>query len=209
MGFKLTSAALKSVFAEVAKVRDTLNQYCLAPDKIPVSLDDLTHTAEELYGKAFTTKLVPLKSTLLRGLVEIYDKEATIYVDSELAHGLTRFVFVKELGHVMIAHADNYTDDPTKIIEFFVLDGPLPDNAEPAADFMSEELAKFAAVELLFPHSLRGAAKKRLEEGRDTLFTLAEWLEIPEAIVEYALSDHYTAFANKLWEECVVKIAAD
>jgi hypothetical protein len=113
---------------------------------------------------------------------------------------MSRYIFMKEGSHIMIAKADYYTTDPTNIIEFFVQDAALAEDGPVAGDILSEEIAKFGAVELLFPYELRAAAKARLLGGTDTLFKISEWLEAPEFVVEFALSDRYMEFAKRMWE---------
>jgi hypothetical protein len=198
---RITIDSLHVVFVEVMKVKETVDQYCLAPDKVPVSLDDILYAINELYRVKVTPKLVPLTSTRLRGNIEIYENIAVVHINSHLNWADTRYVLVKEACHVMLMNADNCTGDPTAIIEFFVQDGLMASNGgEPPLDVLSEELTKFGAVELLFPPSLRAGAKARLAAGEETLFTLAEWLRIPEYLVEFTLSDRYMAMCAKLRE---------
>jgi Zn-dependent peptidase ImmA (M78 family) len=189
--------ALPVVFVEAKKVKEALDQYCLAPDKVPVSVDDILFAINELYGVSVTVKLVPLATSHVRGNIEIYEGLAVIHLNSALNLQTSRYVVVKEACHVMLMNAENCTEDPTSIIEFFVQEG-LATNGNLPADVLSEELTKFGAVELLFPHTLRQAAKERLASGADTLFTLSEWLAIPDHLVEYALSDRYMEMCARL-----------
>lgn len=193
-------AALAEVFAEIRKVRDALNAYCLAPDKIPISIDDLKVAIQEQYGTKISMTLVPLNSELLRGMIEIYQDHAKIFIDAELNSAWTRYVAVKEMAHVMVINAENCTADPTALIEYCVQAGLLSeDNGEHPKDILTEEVTKYIAIELLFPLELRAAAKQRIRDGADTLFTTAEWLLIPENLVEHALSDAYMGLSAKLW----------
>jgi hypothetical protein len=193
--------ALATAFTEIKKVREAVNAYCLAPDKVPVSLDDITMAIEQIYGIKITTTLVPLNSRLLRGMIEIYANRAAIYIDAELNTPWTRYVQVKEVGHIMIMNADNCTADPTVLIEYCVQAGLLSkDDGEHPSDILTEEVTKFVAIELLFPPELRAPAKQRIAAGEDTLFTIAEWLHIPEHLVEFALTDNYMALSAKLTE---------
>lgn len=200
---KIRIEQFQAVISEAKLLRETIDIYCLAPDKVPVSLDDVTQGIQQRYGVAVMTKLVPLKSELLRGMIETYtNKTAIIYIDAELSLSLTKYVFVKETCHIMLANAESCTIDPTAIIEYFVQDGlPTADESQPGDDIMSEELAKIGAVEILFPYKLREPSKKRIAEGKDTVFTIAEWLEIPEHLVEYALSDRYMKLADAIWNK--------
>jgi hypothetical protein len=192
-------AALAAAFTEIKKVREAVNAYCLAPDKVPVSLDDLTMAVEQIYDIKISITLVPLNSRLLRGMIEIYPNRASIYIDAELNTPWTRYVQVKEIGHIMVMNADNCTNDPTALIEYCVQAGLLAkDDGEHPSDILTEEVTKFVAVELLFPPELREPAKRRIAAGEDTLFTIAEWLHIPEHLVEFALTDKYMGIAAAL-----------
>lgn len=187
------------LFREVRNVRATLNAYCLEPDKVPVSLDDLKYAIEQQYDVAIKHILVPLHSDLLRGLIEMYEGHSTIYLDSELPLAWTRYVVVKEMSHHLVNDAEYWTTDPSAIIEFIVQDGVGGPSDSPPKDIATEDLTKFAAVELLFPRELRQAASARINSGEDTLYTIADWLEIPEHLVELALSDRYMKFTDLVW----------
>jgi len=192
---------LPAVFDEVRKVRDAIDRYCLAPDKIPVSLDDIQAAIWELYVVRVTTRLIPLNSQLLRGVIEIYSNSAIIYVDANLNLANTRYVIAKEICHIMLMMAENCTIDPVVIVEYFVQDGILG-NSTPSHELivMYEELTKFGAIELLFPYHIRAGSMKKLAAGTETLFTLSEWLRMPENIVEFALSDKYMALCDKIYQ---------
>jgi hypothetical protein len=38
----------------------------------------------------------------------------------------------------------------------------------------------------------------RIASGNDTLFTIAEWLHIPENLVEYVLRDYYIDLSRRM-----------
>lgn len=201
-GMRLKVEALAAAFTEIKKIREAVNAYCLAPDKVPVSLDDITMAVEQTYDTTIEITLVPLNSRLLRGMIEIYPKRACIYIDAELNTPWTRYVQTKEVGHLMIINAENCTADPTALIEYCVQAGLLAkDDGEHPSDILTEEVTKFIAIELLFPPELRAPAKQRIADGADTLFTIAEWLHIPEHLVEFALTDSYMALSARLREQ--------
>ncbi len=186
-------------FSEVKKVRETLRAYCLAPDKVPVSIDDLIYAILQEYETTVTTYPFPVPTVHLRGMIEIrQDKTATIWFDAVVNEKYQRYVVVKELAQVMIMNAENITVDPTAIIEHYVLgENPFGPNVE---DYIAtEELAKVVAVELLFPYALRSAARKRIAGKEDSLVTLSEWLIMPDWLVEWALTENYESLCGKLW----------
>jgi Zn-dependent peptidase ImmA (M78 family) len=178
-----------NAFREAHLLTETIRQYCIAGDKVPVSISDIQYAIEQRYSIKVETYFVGLKSDLVRGTFELYDGKAIIYIDANLPKQFARYVCVKEMCHIILKDTECITIDPVKIIEGFV-QWDLCDN-EAKQDIVSESLAKVAAVELLFPFDLRERARIRLEAGEATIFTIAEWLEIPEWTVEYALSSQH------------------
>ncbi len=204
----ITSEEAYPVFLEVKRVKETLTRYCLVPDVVPSSLDDIEHAIKEEYGAAIEKKTLPFKSELVRGLIRIYDPRgsekffAQTVIDSELNLAMTRYVQTKELCHILLHHKENCTLDPTSIISFFVQESVLVTNgARDTRALKNESLADLAAFELLFPHDLREAAKKRVLAKEDTMFGTADWLQLPEHVVEHILSDEYLPFADHVWAE--------
>lgn len=205
----ITSADALPVFREVMRVRETLNAYCLSSDKVPVSLDDVEYAVTQEYGAEIEKKMLPFKSDLVRGLIRIWDARehgfklyAQTVIDSELNSAQTRYVQTKELCHIILHCADNCTPDPTCIIEYFVQDGMRVINGDgDPIDAKNEKLADVAAYELLFPHDLRSAAKARIAANEDSIFGVADWLDIPEHVVEAVLADRYIHFADHVWSK--------
>jgi hypothetical protein len=195
---RVKASDLPVVFAETLRVRDFLNQYCGGPYKIPVSLDDITVAIREIYGVQITTELVPFGTSLVKGMIEIYDGRATIYIDAELNMAETRYVFVKEACHVMLLNAHNATKDPTEVIDYYVHTRPEADNGSHPADVVCEEITKYGAVELLFPPALRRESSDRISANSATLFTVGENLHIPINLVEFVLSDWYMDLSSRL-----------
>lgn len=199
----ITSVDALPVFVEISRVRETLNAYCLAADKVPVSLDDIEYAVVTEYGAVIEKKTLPFKSDLVRGLIRIWDPRgdeklfAQTVIDSELNSAQTRFVQTKELCHILLHCAENCTADPTEIIEYFVQDSTRVANGDPeTSDVKNESLADIAAYELLFPHDLREPARDRIAAATDTVFGVADWLDIPEHVVEMVISDRYIHFSN-------------
>ena len=190
------------LFKEVRRVRETLETYCLAGDAIPLPKDNIKYAIEQEYDVKIDVYMVPLDSGMLRGEIEIYDKRSIIYIDSYLNSAWTRYVFTKEACHHLLINADFTTDNPVKLIEYFVLDEKEIDGEtlEPL-DVQSESLTKFAAIELLFPYEMRLICKKEVEAGEKSTYEISEHFDIPEHLVQYALSDLYMNFAKWTWNK--------
>jgi len=73
-------AAARAAFREAGLVREALDQYCLAPDKVPVSLDDLKYAVEQRCSIKVRQKIVGFKAQYMRGCIEIWNTAATIYI---------------------------------------------------------------------------------------------------------------------------------
>lgn len=174
-------------------MNQALRAYCLAPDKVPVSIDDLLEAAVQHYGMTVETYIVGGKGEHVRGIFEQYaDKTVRIYISGGLPDKMTRFIFVKELCHMMLANGDNQTKDPVDLIEHMLITQLVAENGEDVDQAaLAEKLALVAAVELLFPHDLREAAKTDVMGRSATIFTLSEWLQVPEFVVELALSEPF------------------
>lgn len=170
----LDAALFVLLFREIRLVQQALNSYCLEADKIPVSLDDLKDAVRQVYEVEIKQFILPLRSKLIRGVIEMYEGRSVIYVDANLPMAWTRYVVVKEMSHHLVNESEYWTTDPAAIIQYIVQDG-VGDKVESAPkDVSTEDLTKFAAIELLFPHSLRRAARDRIVRGDDTLYTTAE-----------------------------------
>ena len=200
----ITSEDAYPAFLEVQRVRETLARYSLAGAVIPASLDDIEQAICEEYDAIVEKKVLPFKSDLVRGLIRIWGPRdnrklfAQTVIDSELNLGQSRYVQAKELCHVMLFHKESCTLDPTQIIAHFVQESVVVANSN-VLDLKNETLADVCAFELLFPHDLRAAAAERIAAKHDTNFSIADWLEIPEHVVEQILEAGYMEFANEVW----------
>lgn len=178
-------------------MRNFLSDYCGGPDKVPVSMDDITAAIKELYAYDITTQFVPFNPALLRGMIEIYEKKAVITINANLNTADTRYVFVKEACHIMLHTIENATKDPSEIIDYYVHVRPENDHTHPE-EIICEEITKHGAVELLFPPALRQEAKDQIAAGKATLFTIGEGLHMSENLVEFVLSDWYIDLSSRL-----------
>jgi hypothetical protein len=201
------SKDITDIFREIRNLREAVNQYCLAPGKIPVSLDDLSLAILQYYEVKLAFFLVPLKSELWKGHVEIWDlpKESPVYINAHLNKAETRFTAAKEMAQVIIANAENRTEDAVKLIEEMVIEaqGPPAGKQQPAVSeaFIAEAMAYYVAIELLFPFELRDEAKRQIDDGETTLYKMAESLEIPDHVVGRALTDWYHDLASGIWSD--------
>ena len=174
--------------------------YCIAADAIPVPMDNLKHAIEQIYDVTISLQIVPLDSSLLRGSIERYPERTVINIDSEINSQWTRYVFAKEVCHHLVDNDDFRTTDPTTVIETVILDDPeLDKNGATAMDVQSEYLTKLAAIELLFPLQFRDKCIEDIARGESSTYEISVYFDIPEHLVEYALTESYMKFSKKVW----------
>lgn len=184
--------SFKAAIEAANKLNEALKEYCLPGDSIPVNVDNLCRALKECYNVKVEIRKLRPKSGVLLGMIEIYEHKAVVRIAAGLSASLEKYVIIKEFAHIITTNADNATKDPVSNIEHMVSGILFPDNGdEPDEVFLAEEIAKIVAMEVLFPTVIRRKAKADIAEGRDSIFKLAEWLEIPEKLVETALSDRY------------------
>lgn len=192
---------LGAIYKEAKKIRLHLNRTSQSVNAIPVSLDDLTDAIKEIYGFDIEVRLVEFDSTSVRGMIEIYDNRAIITIDAEANLHDTRYVFAKEVCHIVVLSKDNETKDPGAIIDYYVHNRPETDNGAHPEDVICEEVTKHGAVELLFPPPLRQSLKEEIAAGTTTVFKIAEKLQIPQHLIEFALEDTHMDNSARLRDE--------
>ena len=191
------------LFNEVRKVKETLKTYCLPGDAIPSPKQNLRYAIEQTYGVTVDIRLVPLETPLLRGLIEIYDKRSMIYIDSGLNSQWTRYVFAKEISHHLLHQDEYFSLNIMSTIDYIILDEREIDGdaVHPSKDIQAEMITKFSAMEFVFPYEFREISKAEIASGKTTAFAVAAHFDIPEHIVQYALSDKYMEYAKRVWAE--------
>ena len=197
---KISAVLFPPLFREVKKVQETLLLYSIAGDSIPLPNANLQYAIEQTYGVTIEPRTVPLDSNLLRGLFEKYDRRSIIYIDGELNSAWTRYVFAKEVCHYLLEGDEFLTIDLTKVIETIVLDDPEPSgDAALGSDVQAELLTKFAAIELLFPLEFMDLCKEEIDQGIKSSYEISVHFDIPEHLVQYALTDNYIGFSKNIW----------
>ena len=199
---KLDAKLFLPLFREVKQVQDALRTYCLESDATRLPLDNLQYAIEQVYGITIEPNIVPLRSRLLRGLIEKYPGRSVIYIDGALNSAWNRYVFAKEVSHHLLDGEDFHTSDPTAVIEEIVFDESDIDGLDDVAlDVQAEILTKFAAIELLFPLDCRKKCKEEIEKGEKTTYDISSYFDIPEHLIEFALSENYTKFSTRIWDQ--------
>ena len=205
---KLSAELFPPLFKEVQNVQETMWQYCIANDAIPVPMDNLQYAIEQEFDVTIDVYTVPLASSLLRGMIKMYQKKSVIFIDDALNTPWTRYVFAKEASHHLLTSHHllkgelYYTKDPVNVIESIVLDeSEIDGDVALSLDVQSEDLSKFAAIELLLPFPFRGKQKSDVDAGKTSTYEISQMFEIPEHVVQFALADKYANFSASIWKQ--------
>ncbi len=183
-------------------MQETLRTYCIPGDSIPLPMDNLQFAIEQTYNVTIESRTAPLDSPLVHGVFERYTNKSVLYIDDELNSAWTRYVFAKEACHHLINGDEFVTLDLATVIEAIVLDDPeFNGTTAPSLDVQAEILTKFAAIELLFPLEFRDQCKKEIESGDKSTYEISVYFDIPEHLVQIALTDKYIRFSKQIWEE--------
>ena len=109
----------------------------------------------------------------------------------------------KKLSHHLLDGQQFYTLDPAVVIEAIVLnESEIEETNGFHQDVQSEILTKFAAIELLFPLEFRDRCKNEVEVlGTKSTYDLSMYFDIPEHLIEYALTDRYMKYSKGIWAQ--------
>ncbi len=173
------TSKLESAFRKVRDIQEFVRTYVLAPDKIPVSVEDTQWAIEQKYGLKIAKELVDFHAVHIRGMVERYDDgRANIFirlnqdVDEESNKYWHRFIAVKEMAHLAIDEKEDWNPDGSRTIEELIKDHGF-DGMRPAAEeIQSEVLAELVAIEILYPMEFR---QGDLDRGTATAVLAAEY----------------------------------
>jgi Zn-dependent peptidase ImmA (M78 family) len=124
----------------------------------------------------------------LAGLLLRYPDEAQILYSVNLNLCWARFVICKELAHLVIdTDAKHFTHDPQGLVQQLIIGAPTLNSTDPVR---SEQLAAFAAVEMLLPWSVRPCIRKMKDE-KATDLEIAQRFSVPQQVVNYLVNTAY------------------
>lgn len=185
------ASTLREVCSTVRKFLESV-----PPERIgfPVGLDDPILCGVEAKK---TTAHQPFKinrvrkawgNSQLKGMLLRYPDSAEILYSVNLNPCWTRFVVCKEAAHLLIdTDSKHFTHNPVELIQQLLVGAPSLNSDDP---FRSEQLATFAAIEMLAPWPLRPEITKMLEKGWTDL-QIAKVILVPEDFVNYLVRSRY------------------
>jgi len=157
-------------------------------ENFPIQIPPLAQIAKDDTGLEIKYRKLNLDQPgQIRGRLLRYRDRAYIEYSSELNTCWTRFVVCKELCHLILDSAEEYTKSPPSFVEQLL--GQI--TGEPREDLVSERTAEIAALELLFPHDLRRSFMELFKNGRLSLLKIATILRIPQKYAEICYHRRY------------------
>ena len=193
-----TKSLAKDSFEVTQELKEAHDLYCLVPERIPVSIDDLHYVVQQFTGLEISIFDVDFESTLLRGMVERFeDNTARISIKRGQSQDLKRFVTAKELCQLAIRTDSHWSSSGVATLDAMVFAGAIGNGKEgSSADLsvQSEYLAEFMAYEILYPDEFRANDLAGLKDGTQTLVRIANYFDVPSFVVSVALSKRYRDF---------------
>jgi hypothetical protein len=195
-------ARAKAAFETAQRIKEHQDLYCLSPDRIPVSIDDLNYVVSDMYGLKIDLLDVAFQADFIRGMVERFaEGRVRISVRRSQDKDWKRFVAAKELCQIAIGEEETWSAEGTNTLEAMVLEGALgsegESNGSTDPEVESEYLAEFAAFEILYPAEFRPQDMKSLAEGSETQTSLSVHYDIPTYVVGVVLSERYKEFREQ------------
>lgn len=198
------SSKIEGTFAKVRDLQEFIQQYVLAANKLPVSVEDIQWAIESKYGLKIEKRLVDFEARHIRGMMERYqDGTAKVYVrraqtpDPEQNIFWQRFISVKEMIHLAIDEPEDFSPRGTETIEELIRDHSFEAMKPAREEIQSEVLAELAAFELLYPMEFRLADT----DAVTSYSVLAVQYAVPDYVIERCLSSGYMKVARATWNE--------
>jgi Predicted Zn peptidase len=160
------------------------------------SVENIQKIVSRMSGMHIRKRVVDFEGSTLRGNEERFDNKVMIHVRASLSTPWRRFTVVKELCHVLLDDAEDFsTDVVTTIRDLLQFTGF---NGKESAEIRSEKLAEIMAVELMYPIEFRRGDKAALQAGAK-IGDLAEKRQIPPIWIERALGDGWLEACELVW----------
>lgn len=162
-----------------------------------VSIENIQIIVGRLAQLRIEKYVVNFDGASLRGNVERYDNRVAIHVRASLSDSWRRFTVVKELCHLLLDSAEDWSVDVVKTIAELL--SFVGFNGEESAEIRSEKLAEIMALELVYPIEDRRGDKQRIADGEKTA-DIAAQRKVPAIWIERAHNEDYLAACEGTWQ---------
>jgi hypothetical protein len=203
------TAKIEATFRKVKQIKEYMQQYCIAPDRAKLSVEDLQRCVSDMYSIKIEKREVLFEGEYLRGLVERYADRARILLRAGQGEEWMRFTATKELCHLAIDEKEDWSPRGHETIQSLLIEERLDLDGDEAAQkarkladsrAQSEKLAEIAAGELMYPHEFRDGDIEAIAKGTTTLKALAMHFHAPAYIIGVAHHPNRIHIANLGWE---------
>lgn len=189
------------MFQKIDQLRNEIKQYMIAPDKIPVSVDDLCDVVRRMYGVEIEVREVAAPGKFLRGTLLLYNtngqKKACILVRAGQTDDWKRFTVAKELSQIVLDEEEDYSTDAVVTITGLMHSLQLDMNGEgdyhPDTVVLNERLSELCAMEFLYPAEFHERDYSEIERGGLNYRKLALRWKIPIVAAGWAHQADYRA----------------
>lgn len=195
---------LLNVFKKVKEIQDALSLYCLAPENIPVSIEDIRYAIEQKYGIEIKKEVVDFDAVHIRGMVERWKDGTAIVIVREKQDEnpvqneyWKRFIAVKEMCHVAIDEPEDWNPKATEVLSELITEYGHSKPNPARADIQAEALAEIAAFELLYPMEFR---RRDFAKGY-SVPELSNFFHLPPYVIDRSLDIWYMEMSEKYWNE--------
>lgn len=191
---------------EANKVREHYLDYSLRGDDDEVSLEDLKDVISQYVPICIDVKTADWGAHRFLGTIQRYENKAIIIVAKRGQKGeegrLTlceqRFVLAKEMGHLVIDSADNFTKNAVELVDD--LCSPMLAKLDGRHQLQSEYITEIFAIECLFPYHRRQGYFERIRNGDLTPLEVATHFRIPEKQVRVAMHPDYEEACRHIYK---------
>jgi len=203
------TAKIEATFRKVKQIKEYMQEYCIAPNRAKLSVEDLQRCISEMYNIEIEKREVLFEGDYLRGLVERYEGRARILIRAGQGEEWMRFTATKELCHLAIDQVEDWSPRGHETIQALLIEERLDQDENDAAQkarkladarAQSEKLAEIAAGELMYPHEFREGDIKDIASGKTTLKALAMHFHVPTYIIGVAHHPDRIRIAKLGWE---------
>jgi hypothetical protein len=203
------TAKIEATFRKVKQIKEHMQQYCIAPSRAKLSVEDLQWCISDMYQIKIEKREVLFEGEYLRGLVERYKDRARILLRAGQGEEWMRFTATKELCHLAIDEKEDWSPRGHETLQSLLIEERLDlheddatQKARKLADSraQSEKLAEIAAGELMYPHEFRAEDIKAIAEGKTTLKALAVHFHVPAYVISVAHHPNRIHISNLGWE---------
>lgn len=199
-------AKVVMTFKKVKQIQEQMREYCIAPDRAKLSVEDLQRVISTMYSLQIEKREVAFEGSYVRGVVERYPGRARILIRKDQEEDWLRYTAVKELCQVAICEKEDWSVEGTTTLENLLDEARLDkvmeekDRQQPPHPTQSEKLAEVAAIELMYPFIYRDADLAAIAAKKTTYRAIAVHFAAPEFVIGWALSARHHAMATEFWK---------